>query len=142
MHRSASRFAMPISAGLEKLHDLAAGALEKGDCHAQRAQIQILGLDRDLVSGRAHVLGGGSGVGYGQGKVSHGVVGALAPVCGGFRRRGEEFHMAAVAYVQQHDLAFGRTEFGKAECVKDFETTWCLNLVKYRRFFLPPFSAG
>ena len=86
---------MPISAGLEKLHDLAAGALEKGDCHAQRAQIQILGLDRDLVSGRAHVLGGGSGV----------------------------------AYVQQHDLAFGRTEFGKAECVKDFETTWCLNLV-------------
>ena len=30
----------------------------------------------------------------------------------------------------------------REECVKDFETTWCLNLVKYRRFFLPPFSAG
>ena len=29
-----------------------------------------------------------------------------------------------------------------AECVKDFETTRCLNLVKHRRFFLPPFSAG
>ena len=36
----------------------------------------------------------------------------------------------------------GRFGPGLPECVKDFETTWCLNLVKYRRFFLPPFSAG
>ena len=36
----------------------------------------------------------------------------------------------------------GRFGPGLPECIKDFETTWCLNLVKYRRFFLPPFSAG